>query len=288
MDLALRVGGEIVSVDSMQVYRGMDIGTAKPDLAVRRRVTHHLIDLVDPSDELTVGDFRRRGLPVLDRLARAGTPAVVSGGSGLHFRSLVDPMSMAPSDPVVRAALEATPPPDLAVELLAADPHAGGHVDLANPRRVLRAVEILRLTGVTPSQRAQTTEYRDLRNYRPERAFVAVGVDPGDAMADRVTARFDAMIDTGLLDEVAALAPRLGRTARHAVGYAQLLPVVAGEVAPAAGREAAIRATLSLVKRQRTFFRRDPRLRWISWHDDPAERLSRALDVLEQEPAWIS
>jgi tRNA dimethylallyltransferase len=107
-------------------------------------------------------------------------------------------------------------------------------------------------------------------------------------MAERVTARFDAMLDAGLLDEVATLAPRLGRTARHAVGYAQLLPVISGDVPLAAGREAAIRATMALAKRQRTFFRRDPRIRWIIWHDDGAERLAGALDILEREPGRIS
>jgi tRNA dimethylallyltransferase len=153
---------------------------------------------------------------------------------------------------------------------------------------VLRAVEIHRLTGATPSSRAQTAEHRALRRYQPERPFLGIGVDPGDTMAERVKARFDAMLDAGLLDEVATLAPRLGRTARHAVGYAQLLPVVAGDVPLAVGRDAAIRATMALAKRQRTFFRRDPRIRWIIWHDDGAERLAGALDILEREPVWIS
>jgi tRNA dimethylallyltransferase len=285
--VAERVGGEVVSVDSMQVYRGMDIGTAKPDRAMRRRVPHHLIDLAEPEDEFTVAEFQAHGRQVLDDLSRRNVPAVIAGGSGLHFRALVDPMTFAPSDTAVRERLEAATHDDLVTELLAADPGAAAHVDLDNPRRVIRAVEILRISGVTPSHRAGTAEAAALRDYRPQRPFTAVGFDPGEGLEERVTRRFDAMLEAGLLDEVRRLAPRLGRTARQAVGYAQLLTVAAGEATLEAGRRAAIGATLGLAKRQRTFFGRDPRIRWLPWQDDPVARIAAAVAGLE-ESTWSS
>ena len=272
----------------MQVYRDMDIGTAKPDAATCARVPHHLIDLVAPEETFAVADHQAAGRIVLDGLANSHTTAVIAGGSGLHFRALVDPMSFAPTEPTLRSQLEATPVADLVTELLSHDPDAGAHVDLANPRRVLRAVETFRLAGATPSQRAGTAEAEALRSYTPRMPLVALGVDPGDTLRIRVTRRFDAMLDAGLLDEVAALAPRLGRTARQAVGYKELLAVVGGEVSIEDGRAAAIQATLGLAKRQRTFFRRDPRIRWLAWHDDPDERISAAQRAFEEAETWTS
>lgn len=279
--LAQHLGGEILSVDSMQVYRGMDIGTAKPSRAVRAATPHHLIDLVEPSEEFTVAEFQAAGLEALARLP-AGAVSIIAGGSGLHFRSLVDPMSFAPSDAALRRDLEAAPPDSLVVELVAADPEAADHVDLANPRRVIRAVEIYRLTGETPSARGLTAEAEALRAYRSRIPLTAIGLDPGDRLAGRVEARFDAMVASGLVEEVAALAAGLGRTARQAVGYKELIPVVAGRCSLEAGRDAAIRATLALAKRQRTFFRRDPRIRWLPWHDDPGRRWRSAAAAVEE------
>lgn len=286
--LAEESGADIVSVDSMQVYRGMDIGTAKPDRAARARVSHHLIDLVEPEMAFTVADYQAAGLAALHRLADTDRRAILAGGSGLHLRSLVDPVNPAPTDSRLRADLEAAPLDALVAELLQRDPDAGGVVDLANARRVVRAVEILRLTGATPSGRAAATERRRLDAYRPTRPFVAVGFDPGDALAGRIDRRLAAMMEAGLLDEVVALRRRLGRTARQAVGYRQLLDVVDGAVPLADGIAAARRATVGLARRQRTFFRRDPRIHWVPWDDDVTVRLQRARTVLSKELAWTS
>ena len=272
----------------MQVYRGMDIGTAKPSAAVRARVPHHLVDLVEPEAPFTVAEFQQAGVEVLDRLAADDRPAVVAGGSGLHFRALLDPLEFPPSDDGLRRDLERVEFPLLVGELLAADPHAGDVVDLANPRRVMRAVEILRLTGDTPTERAAVPAAERVRRYEARVPFVAVGLDPGDALGELVERRFDAMLDAGLVEEVAALAPRLGVTAREAVGYKQLLPVVAGEMTLDDGRVAAIRATLALAKRQRTFFRRDPRIRWLPWHDGGDRRSADVLAAIGEETAWSS
>jgi tRNA dimethylallyltransferase len=280
--LASRLGGQVLSVDSMQVYREMDIGTAKPDAATRSRVPHHLLDLVDPEVEFTVAEFQEVGLVVRDRLRAEEVTPVVCGGSGLHFRALVDPLEFPPTDPKVRDELERAGHEQLIAELQALDPHAADHVDLANPRRVVRALEIQRITGLTPSERAASAAGEAVRRYLSAVPLLVLGCDPGEGLADRVAARFDRMLDRGLLDEVERLAPRLGRTARQAVGYKELLPVVERGVDLAVARDEALRATLALAKRQRTYFGKDPRVHWIPWHHDPAQRLERAMAAVEE------
>lgn len=253
----------------------MDIGTAKPTHEERNHIRHHMIDVADPADPFTVADFRS-----LARAALAGTradTALVVGGSGLHFRSVVDPMTFAPSDPDIRTDVEAQELGALVSELLAADANAGDHVDLANPRRVIRAVETLRISGQTPTQLAASDARRRYARYQPELEFRAVALDRDD-LEQRVGQRLREMAAAGFLAEVRELAPRLGPTASLAVGYRQLLPVVRGEKSPEAGFEDAERATMRLVKRQRTFFRRDPRLTWIDGAG--ADPIGRVLEEL--------
>ena len=288
MELARRSGGEIVSVDSMQVYRGMDIGTAKPSSADQAEIRHHMIDLVDPDEDYAVAEFQRTGRAAIAAIAARERPVVIVGGSGLYFRSLVDPLRFPPSDPAVRAAVEGMLRSDVVAELLEVDPGAGDHVDLANPRRVRRALEIVRLEGGTPTERAADPLFERVRNYRPEVPFVAIGVDPGDALGDRVERRIDLMLREGLVEEVSGLADRLGRTASSAVGYRQMLPVVAGTCSVSEGREATVRATMALARKQRTYFGRDPRIRWLPWHPDPAVRHTAANRVIEEMSPWSS
>jgi tRNA dimethylallyltransferase len=287
LEIADRHGGEIVSVDSMQVYRGMDIGTAKATWRERKRVPHHLVDLVEPEHGFSVAEFQAAGRRALDGIAAADAAAIVVGGSGLHFRSLVDPLDFPPSNPTVRSELEDLGPQAAVEALLAADPEAGNVVDLANPRRVVRALEVHRMTGQTPSQRQTTPAAVAVREYRSRLPLVVIGLDPGPDLAARVERRFDRMLEAGLLNEVAQLAPRLGVTAAQAVGYKQLLPVVRGERTIDQGRRDAIDATRALAGRQRTFFGRDPRIRWLEWDDDPLVRLDRATGILE-ELRWTS
>ncbi len=275
-------------MDSMQVYRGMDIGTAKASPAMQARVPHHMVDIRDPEDDLAVAEFQAEGRAVLEQLAAAGVTPVICGGSGLHFRSLVDPLHFPPSDEKVRAEVEAMDPGEARDRLLQLDPAAGEHVDLANPRRVVRALEIALVTGLLPSVRARSADAAAVRDYRPRMEFVAIGLDADAELADRVESRFDAMLASGLLEEVATLQPRLGKLAAQAVGYKELLPVVAGETSLAAGRLAAVQATRALARRQRTFFRRDPRISWVPWHPDAAVRISTALDRLDEQVSWTS
>lgn len=277
VEIALELGAEIISVDSMQVYRGMDVGTAKPTLIERRGVPHHMIDIVDPSEDFSVAEFRRHGRRLI---AGASKPLIISGGSGLHFRSLVDPMSFAPTDPVLRTALEAEPNAVLVEELVGVDPTAGDYVDLANPRRVIRAVEIHRLTGETPTMRATTEEAGAVRRYEPEIEFRAVGVDPGGRLDARVEARLGLMRSGGLVEEVRRLKDGLGRTARTAVGYREILAFLRGESSENEAFELASKNTKKLAKKQRTWFQRDPRIRWIPWSEDVEVRASRALEIL--------
>ena len=288
MELARRSGGEIVSVDSMQVYRGMDIGTAKPSPDEQAEIRHHMIDLVDPDEDYAVAEFQRTGRAAIAAIAARERPVVIVGGSGLYFRSLVDPLRFPPSDPAVRAAVEGMSCEDAVAELLEVDPGAGDHVDLSNPRRVTRALEIVRMEGGTPTERAADPESERVKNYQPEAPFTAIGVDPGEALGERVERRLDHMLGAGLVEEVAGLAGRLGRTASSAVGYRQMLPVVAGTSTVSEGREATVRATMALARKQRTYFGRDPRIRWLAWHPDPAVRHAAATRAIEETTSWSS
>lgn len=275
--LAEEIGGELISVDSMQVYCRMDIGTAKPTAADRERVPHHGIDLVDPAQEFSVADFQTHARSVLEH---SDGPVVIAGGSGLHFRAVVDPLQFRPHDDEVRALVEQLSDEEARSRLLEIDPSAVDYLDINNPRRVIRALEVARLTGETPTARSATSEYQDLSAYRPLFPFRAVALDAGESQSDRVEQRLASMVAAGLLDEVAGLADNLGRTARQAVGYKELLPVIAGEMTIEAGIEEARLATMRLVKRQRTYFRRDPRLTWLAWSEDPEERYRAACAAL--------
>jgi len=275
--VAERLNAEVISVDSMQIYREMDIGTAKPSMEERRGVTHHMIDIVDPSEEFTVAQFREQGRHVIES---SEVPLIISGGSGLHFRALVDPMTFAPTDPELREQLEMAEADELVRQLVEADPDASNHIDFANRRRVVRALEILELTGVSPSERAVTPEAGELRHYVAEVEFSAVGIDPGGLLEERIQRRLATMIDNGLVEEVSRLWARMGRTARGAVGYREIGAHLDGEMELGQAMAEIARATRRLARRQRTWFQRDPRITWIPWSDDPSEREMMVLEAL--------
>jgi tRNA dimethylallyltransferase len=277
IEIARAVGAEIISADSMQVYRGMNVGTAKPTVIERKGVAHHLIDLVEPEYEFSVADYRRLGRDVIES---STVPLIITGGSGLHFRALVDPMSFAPTEVGLRAELEDKPLEAVAAELTELDPDAWLHVDLANKRRVVRALEIARLTGETPSQRAQSAEAEDLRRYVPDIEFTAVGLDPGGVLDERIDRRLDEMRRGGLLEEVVGLQGRLGRTARSAVGYREILDHLGGELTLEEAFDAIAHNTRKLARKQRTWFQRDPRIRWIPWMEDESDRVERAMEII--------
>jgi tRNA dimethylallyltransferase len=285
---AERFGASILSVDSMQVFRGMDIGTAKPSAEVQSRIDHHLIDVADPADEFTVVDFQAQGRAVLRAAKQSGQRVIIVGGSGLHFRSLVDPMTFAPKDAEIRSGLERMTPDQLQAILLEIDPASPEVIDMHNSRRVIRAIEIWQISAVTPSERANSDESVAVRSYKPLVDHMSIGLDSGRESGERVAARFQAMLNDGLLDEVTSLAPRIGRTAAQALGYKELLRVVAGTKDIATASAEAVSATRALVKRQRTFFRRDPRIEWIPWQDERHERIRCAVSRVGEVAGWTS
>jgi tRNA dimethylallyltransferase len=260
---------ELVSVDSMQVYRGMDIGTAKPTPAERAEIPHHLIDVADPWDDFTVADFQARFRLVLADIESRGRRALLVGGTGLYLRAVVDDLDIPGQFPEVRAALDADPDTAaLHARLDALDPVAAGRMEPTNRRRVVRALEVTLGSG-----RRFSSYGPGLEAYPPSR-FRLLGVAlPDEIVAARIEARYEAQLAAGFLDEVRRLvADRRGlsRTARQALGYKELLGYLAGRATLDEAVDLAVRRTRRFSRRQRSWFRRDPRIRWFD-ASDPAE-----------------
>jgi tRNA dimethylallyltransferase len=260
---------EIVTVDSMQVYRGMDIGTAKPTPAEQRAVPHHLLDLVDPADEFTVSEFQAAARAAIDDIEARGRRALLVGGTGLYLRAVVDDLVIPGQFPAVRAELEAEPDTaSLHERLRALDPLAASRMEPSNRRRVVRALEVTLGSG-----RPFSSFGPGLEAY-PATAFDLVGLDrPVEVLNERVAARYREQVAAGFVDEVRALAEApggLGRTASQALGYAELLAVVRGELDLDAALELAITRTRRFARRQRSWFRRDPRVTWLDVGTDAA------------------
>ena len=261
--LAQRLGGEVVNADSMQLYRGMDIGTAKPDLAERGGVPHHLLDLWHVREPASVAGYRTHARAEIDRLRAAGVLPLLVGGSGLYVRAVLDDLDFPGTDPAVRARLEtelaAEGPAALHARLAARDPAAAAAVLPGNGRRIVRALEVIELTG--GPFRAQLPEPS------PHYPAVVLGLDRDPAELDRrVALRVDRMWAAGLVDEVAALAAdglREGPTASRALGYAQVLAQLDGALTPDEARERTASSTRRFVRRQRSWFRRDAATTWL-------------------------
>jgi tRNA dimethylallyltransferase len=261
--LARRLGGEVVNADSMQLYRGMDIGTAKPDLAERGGVPHHLLDLWHVREPASVAEYRLRARAEIDRLRGSGVVPLLVGGSGLYVRAVLDELDFPGTDPEVRARLEGelaeVGPASLHARLARLDPAAGAAVLPSNGRRIVRAHEVIELTGgpFTAS----------LPEPRPHYPAVAIGLDRTAAELDeRVALRVERMWAAGFVDEVEALAAdglREGPTASRALGYAQVLAQLDGTLSAGEARERTVSTTRRFVRRQRSWFRRDPAITWF-------------------------
>jgi tRNA dimethylallyltransferase len=269
---------EIVSLDAMAVYRGMDLATAKPTPAERREVRYHLLDVLDPAEELTVRRFQSLYEAVIADIAARGRTALLVGGSGLYLRAAVDGFTIPPTDPEVRRALEdAVREGGLAAlhqELVAADPTAATQIDARNARRVVRALEVVRATG-----RPFSSFGPGLSRYpATDVALHGIRFDPVRADA-AIAARFEAWMRAGLLDELRGLldAPGgLSRTARQAAGYRQLLAHLEGGVDLDDAVANAVAATRRLARRQWRWFRRDPRITWVDDAESAVTALSAA------------
>ena len=289
-DLALALGRrlpiEILVADSRQVYRGMDVGTAKPDAAARASVPHHLLDLVAPDETFTVHDWVTRARALLPEIAARGRIPLLVGGTGLYVSALVDGYALTggPPSPELRrelsTALEMEGLEAMAERLRRADPEVAARTDLCNPRRVLRALERLESIAADPAPEAAPWPGR----------MALLGLSrPAQVLRERIARRAEAMFAGGLLDEVRALlaagyGPQLPPLSGH--GYREAMRVVRGEWSPPEAVEATVRNTRQYARRQMTWFRRDPRIVWLAAGtrpgDDPAmvshaERVLRAL-----------
>ncbi|MGA7835051.1 MAG: tRNA (adenosine(37)-N6)-dimethylallyltransferase MiaA [Acidimicrobiales bacterium] len=279
-ELALDRGDvEIISVDAMSVYRGMDLATAKPTLAERREVTYHLIDIVDPSEEFTVAEFQRAARRARTHVADGARRALYVGGTGLYGRAVLDDLDIPGRYPEVRDVLDARAEVELDAlygELVLLDPLAASRLERTNARRVVRALEVTLGSG-----RAFSSYGEGLMTYGPVRV-VQVGLDVDlEELDDRIARRFHAWMDEGLLDEVVRLSEQpggLGRTARQAVGYRQLLAHLEEGAALEECVRDAITQSRRLARRQRSWFRRDPRVEWFSSPDEARERLHEVLN----------
>jgi tRNA dimethylallyltransferase len=263
LQLAPALNAEIISADAMLVYRGMDIGTAKPTLQERARVRHHLVDVVDPGEEFSVARFQPMArAAIADVLARGRSPLLV-GGSGLYFHAVVDEFVFPPTEEGVRRRLEAEAAalglPVLYQRLVDQDPEAATRIQPANLRRIVRALEVIELTG------RRFSSFRGAMDAPASRyRLLVLGVDPGQELRRaRVAERVAAMAEGGLVDEVRRLAGRpLSRTARQALGYKELLDALDAGTPLDAALDEVVARTHHYARRQLAWFRRDRRVRW--------------------------
>ncbi|MDV2982203.1 UNVERIFIED_CONTAM: tRNA (adenosine(37)-N6)-dimethylallyltransferase MiaA [Actinomycetes bacterium ARC8] len=277
VSLALELGGEVINADAMQFYRGMDIGTAKITDAERRGVPHHLLDILEVTQEASVSQFQQQARELISDIHGRGKRAILAGGSGLYVRAALDVLEFPGTDPLVRQRLEA----ELAAQgtavllerLREVDPVSAGR--LSDDRRIIRALEVHQLTG------------RPFSSFMPQREYFQPAVQIGlavdrEVLRDRLAGRVHRMVDAGLPAEVQRLDARglrEGKTAPRALGYSQFLRVLDGEWTVPEAAEATIVATRQFARRQLTWFRADPRIHWLDWQDpalvDKAAALSR-------------
>jgi tRNA dimethylallyltransferase len=258
--LARRLGGEVVNADSMQLYAGMDIGTAKLPPDERGGIPHHLLDVWDVRVPASVVEYQRLARAAVAEIAARGAVPVLVGGSGLYLRAVLDDLAFPGTDPAVRARLEGelaeVGPGVLHARLAARDPAAAARILPGNGRRIVRALEVVEITGLP-----FTATLPEPRYVRPA---VQIGLEvPRDVLDARIAARVDAMWAAGLVEEVEALAARglrEGRTASRALGYAQVLRALDGEYDLDAARAETVRATRRFARRQASWFGRDPRV----------------------------
>jgi tRNA dimethylallyltransferase len=275
MAVARRLGDvELVSIDSMQVYRGMDIGTAKPSPAERAEIPHHLIDLVEPTHDFTVAEFQVAYTSVVEAIGERRHRALLVGGTGLYHRVVIDDFELPGEWPAVRAEIDAEE--DTAVlfsRLSELDPAAAAKIEPTNRRRVVRALEVTIGSG-----RPFSSFGPGVDNYPPS-AVTQIGLRwPRNVLTDRIGERVHQMIDAGLIGEVDALRRRgLSRTAAQALGYKEILEALEGRIGKDEAIEMIITRTRRFAVRQERWFRRDPRVRWIDVEHDPVAEVAPAV-----------
>jgi len=272
-------GGEVINADSMQFYRGMDIGTAKLSAADRNGVPHHQLDTLEVGEDASVAHFQESARADIDAIHARGRRAIVVGGSGLYLRALLDHFDFPGTDPAVRASLEARAeaegPGMLHRELAALDPVAAAKIHPRNAKRIVRALEIIEVAG-------DYTSSLPRHEYNAPAVQIALEL-PYEVLDARIEARVDAMWEEGLVHEVRSLAGRglrEGVTARRAVGYAEVLHYLDGDVTEAQARELVKRNTRRLARKQDRWFRPDPRVTWVEGPRDVDDVERAAAEVL--------
>jgi tRNA dimethylallyltransferase len=265
LSLAEAVGGEIVNADSMQLYKGMDIGTAKLPLSKRRGITHHMLDVLDVNQEASVAQYQVDARAIIDQLLAQNKPAIVVGGTGLYIKAILDNLNFPDTDPAVREKI-AKQGQELGQDVMhqrlaKLDPAAAAAIPKENLRRVVRALEVIELTGkpyTANLPREGRSKYPGARQFGlvMERA----------SLASRIGARVEKMWDEGLVNEVKGLISQgllEARTAQAALGYAQIIKFLRGEISESEAKEETKQATRQYARRQETWFSRDERITWI-------------------------
>ena len=267
----------IVNADAYQMYRGMDVGTAKPSVQERQAVVHHLIDIIEPEEAMSVARFQTMARSLIAELRAGGIRPILVGGSGLYTRAVIDDLSFPGTDPAVRAGLEERAqeegPGLLFCQLQERDPEAAARMDPRNVRRTVRALEVMEITGRPYSA--------SLPRYRYLLPALQLGLDlPREELDRRIDQRTQAMRDQGLVDEVSGLRNRLGATASRALGYQQILDYLDGRTDLDAAFELIAQKTKRLARKQMGWFGRDPRIHWLNaLAPDLAQQ---ALDLVDQ------
>lgn len=273
--LAKEIGAEIVNADSMQVYEGMDIGTAKLSLTERGGIPHHLLDALSVRQDSTVAWYQEAARTVIDQIHQRGKDAIIVGGTGLYIKAIVDDLNFPDTDPVIRSRLELEAIEQGAAVLFARleklDPAAALAIDRANTRRIVRALEVIEITG----QPFTANLPREESSRYPDAIHFGLSQDR-ESLDIRVSNRVDAMWEAGLLAEVESLVVtglREGVTAQKALGYAQVLAMMDGLLTADQAREESKRVTRQYIRRQDTWFSRDGRLHWLGHYENRLEKI---------------
>jgi len=280
--LAQELHGEIISADSMQLYQGMDIGTAKLPLDERAGIPHHLLDVVPVKADVTVAWYQTQARAKVDELLSKNTPVIVVGGTGLYIKALLDDLNFPDTDPVIRQRItdeaEVAGPEAMHARLATLDPAAALAIPVANIRRVIRALEVIELTGqpyTSSLPRQDSTRY-------PTALQIGLAMER-EHLGERINTRVDRMWERGLVDEVESLIDQgllEGSTAQKAIGYSQIIAMKHGLTTEDEAKGETKRATRQYARRQETWFSRDTRITWLSADSSTKARLEVALATI--------
>ena len=280
LEIAEKIGAEIINADSMQLYRGMDIGTAKASIEERQGIPHHMMDLLDVTEDANVAWYQENARAVISDIHARGKDAIIVGGTGLYIKAILDELNFPDTDPVVRAELElefATKGiAPLFERLEKLDPAAALAIDKANSRRVIRALEVIKITGkpfTANLPREESSRYPFAQQFGL--------VMDRDTLSERISIRVDRMWEQGLVEEAQGLLQAgimQGTTAQRALGYAQVIAQIEGKVSQEEAQEETKRATRQYARRQETWFSRDDRITWISPVQNALQRILESIN----------